>query len=263
MEDSSLCFINNHLASGQKHPVERTRDIIEILERRSHFPWPTSSTRLAFVGCGDGTQVADHELTFFAGPSSSEGAELLISISYNSGDLNFRINLPREQVISAVARGDGAALLPFDQLKIELAQNPSFRLRSFLEAPLLLDSTYKYDHGTATYDTSKKLRVPSWCDRILYRSEPQAKITPLEYLRYEADISDHRVRPSFRSPTASLTPPSLSAHLRLVLSADQIHLARRSRGSLEKSCSGLGKGRGGVAGDSEEVLPGWNELLST
>jgi len=27
--------------------------------------------------------------------------------------------------------------------------------------------TYKYDKNSQIYDTSKKLRTPSWCDRIL------------------------------------------------------------------------------------------------
>ena len=83
LEDSSLCFINSHLASGQTHPIERTRDIIEILEQKSHFPVPNPSTRLAYVGMGDGSQVADHELTFFAGEPISHLlplAQICISI---------------------------------------------------------------------------------------------------------------------------------------------------------------------------------------
>lgn len=36
--------------------------------------------------------------------------------------------------------------------------------------------------------------MPSWCDRILYRSDDKEAIKPLSYRRYEADISDHRVR---------------------------------------------------------------------
>lgn len=53
--------------------------------------------------------------------------------------------------------------------------------------------TRRFHSGTAIYDTSEKKRVPSWCDRILYRSEAKDTIKALSYRRYEADISDHRV----------------------------------------------------------------------
>ncbi|KAM0751115.1 DNase I-like protein [Meredithblackwellia eburnea MCA 4105] len=174
LDDSSVCFINSHLASGQKRPAERTRDIIEILEQKSHFSLPGSSTRHAYVSRGDGTQVADHEMTFF------------------SGDLNFRVDLPRSTVIRAVKANKLDFLLEHDQLELEMQNNQSFRLRAFLEPPICFAPTYKYDHHSTEYDTSKKQRVPSWCDRILYRAQPTSKIVPLSYLRYEADISDHR-----------------------------------------------------------------------
>lgn len=70
LEDSSFCFINSHLTSGQKKPMERTRDIIEIMEN-ARFPRPSSSsTRLAYVFRGDGTQVSDQELVFYCGELS-------------------------------------------------------------------------------------------------------------------------------------------------------------------------------------------------
>ena len=36
------------------------------------------------------------------------------------------------------------------------------------EPPLRFRPTYKYDVGTNTYDSSRKGRIPSWTDRILY-----------------------------------------------------------------------------------------------
>ncbi|KAF4668392.1 inositol [Perkinsus olseni] len=39
------------------------------------------------------------------------------------------------------------------------------------EAPILFPPTYKFDMGTNVYDTSDKQRIPSWTDRILWRSD--------------------------------------------------------------------------------------------
>lgn len=68
--------------------------------------------------------------------------------------------------------------------------NHAFRLRSFDEAPITFAPTYKYNRGSTEYDSSEKKRIPAWCDRILYTKSPN--ITPINYQRYEATISDHR-----------------------------------------------------------------------
>ncbi|GAA5868253.1 hypothetical protein JCM1840_005613 [Sporobolomyces johnsonii] len=176
IEDSSFCFINSHLSSGKSHPAERERDLIEIFDSGPKFPRSSSCTRLAYVGGGDGTQISDCEIVFF------------------SGDLNFRIDLPREQVLSTLAHSPTAVhdLLPHDELTRALS-NPSFRLRKEKEAPIFFPPTWKYDHFSSTYDSSSKQRTPSWTDRILWRSsEREESVKALSYGRYEADISDHR-----------------------------------------------------------------------
>ena len=68
-------------------------------------------------------------------------------------------------------------------------------LSKFLEAPLNFDPTYKYDPNCNIYDTSQKMRIPAWCDRILYhRTAPNSSnnIKPMYYGRRETTFSDHR-----------------------------------------------------------------------
>ena len=94
------------------------------------------------------------------------------------GDLNYRINGSREIVENLIGRPFGAhgLLLENDQLILERSRGSVFH--RYAEAPLNFYPTYKFDKGTSTYDTSKKRRVPSWTDRILYRSADPNAILP-------------------------------------------------------------------------------------
>lgn len=60
----------------------------------------------------------------------------------------------------------------------------------FSEMPIQFCPTYKFDKGTNTYDTSKKKRVPSWADRVLYRG---SGVVPIAYDSCPAVVaSDHK-----------------------------------------------------------------------
>lgn len=104
------------------------------------------------------------------------------------GDLNYRINLPRDEVELLVSKQDWKGLYPHDQLLIERVEGRVFE--GFNEAPIYFQPTYKYDPGTDTFDTSEKSRAPAWCDRILYRGDD---ISPLLYRSHpECLSSDHK-----------------------------------------------------------------------
>jgi hypothetical protein len=63
-------------------------------------------------------------------------------------------------------------------------------LDHFSEPPLNFRPTYKFDHNSDEYDTSKKKRLPAWTDRILYVDRGVSCIA------YDSDFSlrssDHR-----------------------------------------------------------------------
>lgn len=71
IDDSSLCFVNCHLAAGQSHRRQRDRDVADILESKASFSQLASSSPGAYAPGGAGTMVFDHELTIFRYEKSS------------------------------------------------------------------------------------------------------------------------------------------------------------------------------------------------
>lgn len=169
IDDTSMCFINVHLAAGQRHKATRNADIAAIMEDKVVFP---PADKLPYVHGGDGTGILDHEMVVL------------------NGDLNYRIDQRREAVITSITAGDFAPLLEHDQLRREMRGNHAFRLRSFEEAPITFAPTYKFDRGTDEYDSSEKRRIPAWCDRVLYTKTP--RIVPISYQSYAVNVSDHK-----------------------------------------------------------------------
>lgn len=189
VDDTSLCFINCHLAAGQSAANQRHNDIAAIMESSLLPVERDPSVRIdSYVGGGDGTMVLDHELCLL------------------NGDLNYRIDtMSRDTVVIAVKQNNLAKLLERDQLLVARRRNPAFKLRAFDEMHIDFPPTYKYDVGTDNYDTSEKKRSPAWCDRLLHRGF--GRIQQLEYRRHEVRVSDHRpVTGKFRFTVKSISP---------------------------------------------------------
>ena len=178
IDDSSLCFINCHLAAGQTETIHRNNDIAAILESEALPSYPLSNDSKAqhvdvFTSGGDGSMILDHEICIL------------------NGDLNYRIDtMGRDTVIKHVNQNNLGRLLERDQLLLSKKKNPGFRLRPFQESEIRFAPTYKYNPLSDDYDTSEKRRAPAWCDRILYRGLGKVKME--EYRRWEVRVSDHR-----------------------------------------------------------------------
>ncbi|KAJ2780923.1 Inositol-1,4,5-trisphosphate 5-phosphatase 1 [Coemansia javaensis] len=153
-DDTSVCIVAAHLASGSSNVAERNADYHAI----------RTGARLPHGCCID-----DHDYSFWL------------------GDLNYRVALPNDRVRAMIAQGQLRALLEHDQLGAQMAQGAVFR--GYREARIKFEPTYKYDTGTTRYDTSDKMRVPSWTDRIMCRGRD---VRVLEYYRDEICISDHK-----------------------------------------------------------------------
>ena len=93
-----------------------------------------------------------------------------------AGDLNYRIDLPREYVEHCIiniqkCRSKGTRdeqtetkwmkkLLRRDQLLQTISSGRAFT--DFNEGKITFLPTFKFDKGTSNYDTSHKQRVPAW-----------------------------------------------------------------------------------------------------
>ncbi|KAK2553249.1 Phosphatidylinositol polyphosphate 5-phosphatase type IV [Acropora cervicornis] len=63
----------------------------------------------------------------------------------------------------------------------------------FSEPPIKFLPTYKFDIQSDNYDSSSKNRVPSYTDRVLYRSSDPSSIEPVIYTScVSVKTSDHR-----------------------------------------------------------------------
>jgi hypothetical protein len=215
LDDTSLCFINCHLAAGQSKTTDRNADITAILEAEIFPAEPNHSVRLdSYIGGGDGTMIMDHEICIL------------------NGDLNYRIDtMGRDTVVNAIKAKNLTKLLDRDQLLASKRKNPWFKLRAFNELPITFAPTYKYDVGTDNYDTSEKKRSPAWCDRVLYRGRD--RIEQLDYRRHEVRVSDHRpVTGSFQIVVKAISETGREmklAELQRQLAEEKeklIHLAR-------------------------------------
>ena len=101
--------------------------------------------------------------------------------------MNFRIDLPNNEVRDLIENKNYPRLIQHDQL-IQQKKN-NIILSKFHEKRLEFDPTYKYDKNCDVYDTSKKMRIPAWCDRILFSRDPQFKIQLLSDKFNDDDVS--------------------------------------------------------------------------
>ncbi|KAI0565559.1 Inositol polyphosphate-related phosphatase [Gracilaria domingensis] len=168
--DTEFLIINSHLAAHHGEVIRRNEDFSSI------------ASGLSDLRDGD-------EAHLLADP---------IHYTFSMGDLNYRINLDRDEVLKHVQDGAWKPLQDADQLLQEMDAGRAFQ--GFVEGKTDFAPTYRYERGSRRY-SSVKMRIPSYCDRILYRSLPGCKIE-LDQYRSADEImtSDHSpVYASFRA----------------------------------------------------------------
>ncbi|KAK9270747.1 hypothetical protein L1049_026330 [Liquidambar formosana] len=86
------------------------------------------------------------------------------------GDLNYRVQgIDTHPARHLIHKNLHRLLTDKDQLLQEAERGQIFN--GYCEGTLAFKPTYKYNTGSSNYDTSYKVRVPSWTDRILFKIE--------------------------------------------------------------------------------------------
>ncbi|KAK3720929.1 hypothetical protein QZH41_014536, partial [Actinostola sp. cb2023] len=160
---TSICFVCSHLAAGQSGVADRNNDYLDI------------ATRIAFpmvinYGVSQGRTIRSHDYVFWC------------------GDFNYRIDLPMDDVKSLIKQKNWDELTNGDQLIKQRSEHKVFR--GYIEGKLDFAPTYKYDLFSDDYDTSEKMRIPAWTDRVLWRRrKPKYKSTAhvKKHVIYRAD----------------------------------------------------------------------------
>lgn len=84
------------------------------------------------------------------------------------GDLNYRIELPYHKTLDLIKDKKYDELFKAEQLKNMMKTDEV--IGQFKEGDITFNPTFKFDDNCNNYDTSPKMRTPSWTDRILVRS---------------------------------------------------------------------------------------------
>lgn len=166
---TSFVLVTSHLAAGVGATVERFNDYQTIMQG---LTFTRSYT------------IRDHDHVIWF------------------GDLNYRVNLPSDECRRLIENGAFDEVMRHDQLSHEINAKGAFG--GFREGAVKFYPTYKFDKGTSQYDSLEKQRVPSWTDRVLYRSGGPAAAA-LRQLTYgsamDVLISDHKpVYATFECP---------------------------------------------------------------
>jgi hypothetical protein len=171
------------------------------------------------------------------------------------GDLNYRVDASRRNVDHLVSLGMLDECLLHDELRRELHANRVFR--GFDEGPIEFPPTYKYDLGCDIYDSSEKMRVPSWTDRILWKKAPDLVLLERYDSCREVRTSDHR--PVFAhflvriGNVAERDSADAAAELAGAASPQSLRRLGEDSNSVADSVSASGAARPPSAGAGESV----------
>lgn len=185
LNGTSFGFVNCHLTSGSDKVLRRNQNFVDILR---------------LLSLGEKIGPFDISLRF--------------SHLFWCGDLNYRLDLDVQDILKHVSKREFEELMCADQLTRERHKRKSFL--NFKEEKITFPPTYRYERGSRNcylwqkYKTSGvRVNVPSWCDRILWKSYPETHIICTAYgCTDDIFTSDHS--PVFATFQVGVTPHFVS-----------------------------------------------------
>lgn len=177
-----VCFVNCHLAAHTNQVLRRNQDF-EDLHRRLAFPVSRNNRPKKSSKRHEPFTDAYWEAKRFVGVEHCDSLVWL-------GDFNYRVDMDGQLARIFVQHGQVDSVLVNDQLNREKAHGQEYLAR-YSEARITFAPSYSFDAGTDNYDSSEKQRVPSWCDRILWRHSGRIAAKVYECL-LDFKSSDHK-----------------------------------------------------------------------
>ncbi|XP_067851638.1 phosphatidylinositol 3,4,5-trisphosphate 5-phosphatase 1 [Heptranchias perlo] len=158
---TSFGFVNSHLTSGSEKKLRRNQNYTSILR---------------FLNLGD-KKLSPFDIT-------NRFTHL-----FWLGDLNYRVELPTqeaENIVEKIKQQQYLELLAKDQLTMEKNDKKTFL--QFQEEEITFPPSYRYDRDSRDmYNyikqkaTGLKYNLPSWCDRVLWKSYPNVHVMCQSY----------------------------------------------------------------------------------
>lgn len=149
---TSFGFVNCHLTSGSEKVLRRNQNFVDVLR---------------LLCLGEKNSTFDLSLRF--------------THLFWCGDLNYRLDFDVQDILKHVSKREFEELMCADQLTRERHKRKAFL--NFKEEKISFPPTYRYERGSRDcylwqkYKTSGvQVNVPSWCDRILWKSYPDTHI---------------------------------------------------------------------------------------
>ncbi|KAL7394772.1 hypothetical protein ABVT39_003826 [Epinephelus coioides] len=244
---TSFGFVNCHLTSGSEKVLRRNQNFVDIL-------------RLLSLG--------DKHLSAF-------DISLRFTHLFWCGDLNYRLDLDVQDILKHVSKREFEELMCADQLTRERHKRKSFL--NFKEEKIAFPPTYRYERGSRDcylwqkYKTSGvRVNVPSWCDRILWKSYPETHVLCTAYgCTDDIFTSDHSpVFATFQvgvtsqySSKADTTPGMERAWIELEGIEAIVKTASKAKFFIEFHSSCLEETRRSTENDSQSCdVPGFLKL---
>lgn len=169
-----FCFICSHFAAGEGCVEARIDNYKTTI---SNIKLPNKLLNKKKLLASDGTENFDCVFWF--------------------GDFNFRVDKEKSKVVNKILDVRKKRSINFediinhDELYRVITEEKAFK--NFLEGRITFEPSYKYEVNSDKYDESDKCRIPSYTDRILFRSRQKGIISCSFYDSVkDLRISDHR-----------------------------------------------------------------------
>eukprot|EP01062_Namystynia_karyoxenos_P040584 TRINITY_DN29586_c0_g1_i1.p2 TRINITY_DN29586_c0_g1~~TRINITY_DN29586_c0_g1_i1.p2 ORF type:complete len:435 (+),score=94.20 TRINITY_DN29586_c0_g1_i1:1621-2925(+) len=220
VRSTSLCFVSCHLAAHIHKHRRRDEDCQEILRearmRDTSLELPVQFDHLFWLG--DLNYRIDFQLKG-AAVTAAAAAMGRSADFYGPGQSERNVAEDHTRAKKYIEAQDWAGLMTYDQLRVSRRAGRAFCL--FEEGDYNFPPTFKVKPGSAEVEYQKK-RVPSYCDRILWRSAPHcsgavqlsslAAVPAVTTSDHKPVVGEFLVQPTRGPPMELLLPLAQQRH---------------------------------------------------